>query len=226
MRTALLLLAFLAVPALAAQTVWKWVDGEGVTHYSDRPAPGATKVEIASSNRADSGRTDPPSVSAPASEQPEPAGPPYRNLEIWQPSQGEAIINTGGQVTVNVRVEPVLRPGHNLYLYMDGRLVEGFPPDTTSFTLEEVPRGMHRLVAVISENRGTRVQESEPVTFMVRQESIANPPVGPALRPPPKPNRGASNKLPGQQPSFAALNGARAPVDPRTNLPPPRKKGD
>ena len=46
MRTTLLLLALLAGPALAAQTVWKWVDSNGVTHYADRPVPGATRMEL------------------------------------------------------------------------------------------------------------------------------------------------------------------------------------
>jgi hypothetical protein len=234
MRTALLLLAFLAVPALAAQTVWKWVDDRGVTHYSDRPVPGATRVEIASSNRSDANNT-PALAPSSATSQQEPAGPAYRNFEIWKPAEGESIINTGGQVTVNVRVDPALQAGHSLYLYLDGRLVQGFAPNASSYELKEVSRGMHRVIAVIDDRRGERVQETSPVTFSVRQESIANPPVGPALRPPPKPRPGgAANKLPTQQPSYAALNGSRAQIDPATNAPvrkklapkPQPKKGD
>jgi hypothetical protein len=132
-------------------------------------------------------------------------------------------------VPVNIRVEPALQAGHELYLYLDGRLVEGFEPGATSYELKEVPRGSHRVIAVINDRRGTRVQEAAPVAFMVRQESVANPPVGPALRPPPKPTpRGAANKLLTQQPAYAALNGARPRINPATNLPvrkAPRKPG-
>ncbi len=55
--------------------------------------------------------------------------------------------------------------------------------------------------------------------FTVRQESVAQPPVGPALRPPPKPTPrpGASNKLPTSQATYAALNGGRTAMDPVTN---------
>ncbi|MGH8177997.1 MAG: DUF4124 domain-containing protein [Steroidobacter sp.] len=220
MRTALLLLTFLAIPVFAAsQTVWKWVDDSGVTHYSDRPVPGATKMELSSSNSSDANART-PSTSSSASEPEQPSGPTYRNFEIWKPAEGESFTNTGGVVPVNVRVDPSLQPGHNLLLYLDGRLVEDFPPGASSHELQNVPRGSHRVIAVINDPRGVRVQESSPVSFIVRQESVANPPVGPALRPPPKPRPGgAANKVRTQQPSYAALNGGRASIDPDTNLP-------
>jgi hypothetical protein len=217
MRTALFLLAFLAIPTFAAQTVWKWVDERGVTHYSDRPVPGATRVEIAASNSAQSQGSTPEADSSDSTEQ---QGPAYRNFEIWKPADGESIVNTGGVVPVNIRVDPGLRGGHALFLYLDGKLVEGFPANASVYELKEVPRGTHSVVAVINNRRGGRVQETAPVSFTVRQESIANPPVGPALRPPPKPRPGgAANKLPAQQPSYAALNGARPKIDPATNAP-------
>jgi hypothetical protein len=232
MRTVLFLLAFFAIPAFAAQVVWKWVDDDGVTHYSDRPAPGATRMEIASSGERPAPTASTPSVSSTSTSSPQrqaQEGPAYRNFEIWKPAQDEAFINTGGVVPVNIRVDPELQPEHDLYLYLDGRLVEGFEPNATSFELKGVPRGSHRLIAVINNRAGGRVQETSPVTFIVRQESIANPPVGPALRPPPKPSpRGAANKLPTQQPTYAALNGAPPRMDPATNLPvrkTPRKTG-
>lgn len=188
MRSTLLLLAFLAAPAFSAQVVWKWVDERGVTHYSDRAVPGATRVEIATGTRTEASSAPSFSTTTSSSTPSAPSGPPYRNFEIWKPSEDEAFINTGGQVTVNIRVDPALQTGHSLHLYLNGRLVEGFAPNTSSYDLKEVPRGAHRVVAVITNQRGARVQETEPVSFVVRQESIAQPPVGPNLRPKPKPN--------------------------------------
>jgi hypothetical protein len=226
MRTTLLLLALLAGPVLASQTVWKWVDENGVTHYADRPVPGAVKMEISSgtsSSASNSGsNSNSGSFGSTTTPQPANAGPVYRNFEIWKPANDDTIPNTGGEVTVNVRVEPGLQPGHSLYLYLDGRLVDGYPTNTLSFDLKEVPRGVHRVLAVINDGRGPRVQETEAVSFTVRQESVAQPPVGPALRPPnpkPQPRPRASNKLPTSQPTYAALNGGRAAVDPATNRP-------
>jgi hypothetical protein len=113
-----------------------------------------------------------------------------------------------------------VQPLHELTLYLDGKLVTGFPRNTLSYALTEVPRGVHSVIAVISDQYGKTIQQTSPVGFNVRQESIANPPVGPTLRPPPKPQpRGAANKVLTRQPSYGALNGARPAVNPATNLP-------
>jgi Domain of unknown function (DUF4124) len=237
MRTALILLLAIAATSAHAdtKTVWKWVDERGVTHYSDQPVPGATQVQL---NVGTSSRprpsAEPSAPSAPSAPQ-QPAASTaastervYRNFEIWKPLREETIANTGGVVQVNVRVDPALNPQHRLSLYLDGKLVEGFPRNTTDFELKEVARGMHSVVAIILDPAGTKVQETSPIVFHVRQESVANPPVGPSLRPPPKPTpRNTANKLPTTQPSYAALNGGSKQIDPSTNLPPkPAPKPD
>lgn len=215
MRATLLLLVVLAAPALANQVVWKWVDKDGVTHYSDRPIPGATRVELNAGSRAEPSASPSSSVGS-TTQSRAAAGPTYRNFEIISPRNDESVVNTGGRVDIRIRFEPSLQPGHTLHLYMDGRLVEGLAENAQDYNLNDVPRGTHSLVAVIN-NRGTRVQQTSPVTFHVRQESAAQPPVGPAMRPSPKPQPRSSNKLPSTQPSYAALNGARAAIDPTTN---------
>jgi Domain of unknown function (DUF4124) len=225
MRTTLLLLVLLASPVLASQTVWKWVDESGVTHYSDRPVPGATKMEIASSNRAASPDTSSysSSSSSSTSQRPAQAGPAYTDFEIWKPGDTDTIPNSGGVVDVEVRVNPALQSGHTLYLYLDGGIVEGYPTDTTSFTLTNVTRGSHTVTAIIFAD-GKRLQEAQPVRFTVRQESIAQPPVGPAQQGPPKPQPRGANKMADSQPTYAALNGGRnVPIDSSTNRPVVRK---
>jgi hypothetical protein len=182
MRTALLLALILATPVLADQTVWKWVDAQGVTHYSDRPVPGAERVEL----RVGTTGTvaSPPSASSSSSApKRDKAGPAYRNFEIWKPSNDEVFFNVAGKVDVNVRVEPSLQSDHTLSLYLDGRLVEGFPPNTQQFSLSDVFRGSHGVVAVITDARGERLAETPSVIFHVRQTSTLNPQGGPAQRP-------------------------------------------
>ena len=223
MRATLLLLVALAAPALANQVVWKWVDKDGVTHYSDRPVSGATRVELSTGNSAEPAASPSPSSSYSTNTQSRPeAGPVYRSFEIISPRNDENVVNTGGRVSVRIRFEPSLQTGHTLNLYLDGRLVEGFAPNAQDYDLSDVARGTHNLVATINSRSG-RLQETSPITFHVRQESAAQPPVGPNLRPPPKPQPRGSNKLPSSQPSYAALNGQRAPVDPATNAPKPPK---
>jgi hypothetical protein len=181
MRTALLLLVLLAAPALAGQTVWKWVDEKGVTHYSDQPIPGAQRVEITTTKAGTVTAGQPLS----SDDITRPQFPGYR-LAVVRPANDETIVNTAGTVDVRLSIEPSLQPGHALYLYLDGKIVPDFPGNALQYTLRDVPRGTHSIGAVVQDNRGVRVQETF-ASFTVRQESIANPPVGPTLRPPPKP---------------------------------------
>jgi hypothetical protein len=223
MRTALLLLLALATAVLSgtavATDVWKWVDEKGVTHYSDQPVPGATRIAVTTGNVADSRPADTSSVGATAPD-PAAAGAVYRTFEIWRPENDQVFVNTGGTVNVEIRVEPQLQSGHSLNLYLDAKLIDDYK-GATSYVLEGLSRGTHTLVATINDLRGTRVRETALVSFTVRQESIAQPPVGPSVRPPPpKPQpRGAANKVLTQQPSYGALNGGRQTIDPATNLP-------
>jgi hypothetical protein len=229
MRTALLLLLASAALGLSstapAGEVWKWVDAKGVTHYSDQPVPGATKVEVRAGNVADARSSTPVSEPAP----PPPVAENYRTLAIAQPQNGQSIINTAGQVSVDIQIEPAVQPLHRLSLYLDGKEVVGFPRNTTSYALTEVPRGTHNVNAVITDQSGKTILESSPVEFTVRRESIAQPPVGPSQRPPPKPQPRAGNKVLTTQPTYGALNGGPPVIDPATNRPvvkkPERKPG-
>jgi hypothetical protein len=218
MRTALyVLLVMAAVPAFAGQTVWKWVDERGVTHFSDQPVPGATKMELNSSPRSSAEPTTPAYVSPPTRTRS--SGPAYSRLVIESPQQDESIINTGGKVVVRLASTPALAQDHVVTLYLDGAQVQDFPANGMSHELSEVPRGTHTLRFAVSTRQGELIQESPPSTFHVRQESIANPPVGPTLRNPPKPRTSAGNKMRTRQPTYQALNGGPAQIDPRTNLP-------
>jgi hypothetical protein len=174
MRIALLLAMTLATPVFAGQVVWKWVDSQGVTHYADRPVPGAERIELHSGTTT----VDTPSPSRNynnATQPPQATGPAYQTIEIWKPGNDEVLANVGGNVEVSIRVEPDLRAGDTLSLYLDGRLVEGSAGNSQQFTLTEVFRGSHRLEAIITDQRGERVAQSQPVTFHVRQTSILNP---------------------------------------------------
>jgi hypothetical protein len=219
MRTTLLLLAIVATPALAAgQTVWKWVDERGVTHYSDRPMPGATQVDLQVPGRSSDTPPEYVDYSSSSSQKPTSAGPRYRSFEISKPANDETFINVGGTVPVSLTIEPALQPGHTVQLHLDGQLANASASGALNYSLQDVPRGTHTLRAVIVNRDGKQVQASSAVQFHVRQTSIANPPVGPTLRPKPRPT-GAVNKLPREQPSYAALNGAPPKIDPKTNRP-------
>lgn len=169
MRYLICLLTLLGLPLLAAD-VWKWRDAQGVIHYSDQPVPGAERVTTQASNTfTPSATTTGPSSTTQSSTSA--ASFNYTNVEIWKPSNEATLMNTS-TVEVAARIEPGIAPGHQVALYLDGKLVEGASPQATSFTLNEVPRGEHSLTLVIADSQGKRVTSSSPVTFYVQQPSI------------------------------------------------------
>ncbi|HEY8507613.1 MAG TPA: DUF4124 domain-containing protein [Steroidobacteraceae bacterium] len=163
----------------SAATVYKWVDANGVTHYSDQPHPGAEQVEVGTPQTY-SAPPPPPAraPSRPAARQEQ--ADSYSMCEITRPSNDEVIFNDFS-VTVMVRVMPELRAGHTLSVAMDGkRLPQTVVPDA-GFTINPVYRGTHTLVAVIEDATGRELCRSSTITFHVRQPSRLAP--NPANRP-------------------------------------------
>jgi hypothetical protein len=153
-----------------AADVWKWRDANGVVHYSDQPVAGAEPVRVQNSSTY----TPPVSstASGAASSSSSAAIPSYTNVEIWKPSAETTIANSGGLVSVGVRVEPGLAQEHRLALYLDGRLVPGFPEKGTEYDLTDVERGAHTLVLAVLDAKGSQLTLSSSVQFYVQQPSV------------------------------------------------------
>ena len=171
-----ILVALLMSCALVAQAeeVWRWVDENGVVHFSDRPRPGAERVEL---DRPQTFNRPPwpEREEAPAPTRSErDAAPAYSGVRVVSPAAGETLWNIAGDLNVQVEVEPGLAPGHSLRVSLDGRRVET-PPGATQFTVSEVYRGEHRLSASVVDEDGRELVSSEPVTFYVQQASLQNP---------------------------------------------------
>lgn len=186
-RLPLLLGCLLALSSQAQESrreLWTWTDANGVTHFSDRPVPGARQVAVTTSTPQPRAAAPQPASAATASSPPEAAAISYRSLEIWQPTNGESFFGADAAVNVRVRSEPELSQGHTLLLYLDGKLVEG-ATNSDSYTITDLQRGVHSLAAVITDERGNEKIRSEPRVFHVRQPTVIPPAaVGPNLRPP------------------------------------------
>jgi hypothetical protein len=192
MKTRVLVLAGLLC-ALSSQAqdskreLWTWTDANGVTHFSDRPVPGARRMELATSSTPAPAAEPTPAAAAPVARQDRAPAVEYRLLEIWEPEQDASFFGADVAVNVRMRVEPDLAPGHRLFLFLDGQRIEG-ATDTLEHTLTGVPRGAHSLSAVIWDEGSTELFRSQPRVFHVRQPTINQPAaVGPNLRPRPNP---------------------------------------
>lgn len=168
-------LSLLAATATAATDIYRWVDENGVIHYSDSPHPGAEKVVLADTPRpsatprayAASQRTLPTN-----GEPAQPAASRYENLAVVQPAPEETLWNLEGRLSVRLDLQPALRPGDRVRVYLDGeaREVSGL-----QFELQEVYRGTHNLQAEVVTASGEPLIRSEAIRFYVHQTSIVNP---------------------------------------------------
>jgi hypothetical protein len=174
MRTFIVLIAALAAGAALAQA-YKWVDEDGVVHYSDTPQEGAEQIQLSSDGRRPQrpAYSPPPQVAQTADE--DAAAAPqvfkYDSIEVIAPAPEETLWNIEGVLNVALRVNPALRPEDQVRVYFDGeqQLVSG-----TNFQLQEVWRGVHNIQAEIVDPTGRLMARSLPNRFYVQQNSIAN----------------------------------------------------
>lgn len=171
MRTALILLGvFLA--AAASATTYKWVDSKGVTHYSDRPEPGAEIVDLRPAQTFDA--PTPMQRSSTRNQQAANDSVDYQ-LDVWKPENDETFQNTGNVVSVRLRLEPELQDGHAIWIYVDGKRVDGLPASGTSFEVPNIARGTHTLTVVVADMSGASLASSPAITFHLHQPSLLSP---------------------------------------------------
>jgi hypothetical protein len=160
----------LLVAAGAFAEAYTWTDEEGVVHYSDRPHPGATVVDLGDKKAArpqPTSRTRAANTTADATMAPATVG--YDTLEIASPAAEETLWNIEATLNVNIAINPALKAGHQVRVYFDGepRMVAG-----TSFQLQEVYRGVHNLQVEVIDESGKLLKRSRPSRFYVQQNSV------------------------------------------------------
>lgn len=159
----------LGTVAHAAET-WRWVDANGVIHYSDQPQPGAERVELQSAPLP--GSTTPP---APP---PSRAATPTERVEytcgIIAPTPDQVFFNVQS-VNVALRVQPALQEGQAIRVQLNGRPVTDWPASSTNHPLQNLSRGSFEIVVLVTGPGGDIACRSAPVTFHIRQPSLLSP---------------------------------------------------
>lgn len=164
MRILAILMA-LSFPLAGAGAIYRWVDDAGVTHYSDRPAPGARLADLPALSSSKAGPTPEPA--------PQSADPAVPSLAITSPAPGATFHDASRRVPVTVIVGPELAAGQQLRYYLDGRPL-GEAGRQTSLVLTGVPRGEHRVtVAVVAGDQ--ELARAPAVTFYMSPPSALTP---------------------------------------------------
>jgi len=176
--------------------VYKWVDKDGVVHYSSQPpAEGAQPAKLPPVQTYQGG-THP---SLKQFEKAGPAGAPAAasQIEIVTPSHDETFRGGERVVPVAVMVTPQLSEGQKLIYLLDGTPASA-PTSNTSYALTGVDRGMHTVsVSLVDANTGETLATSQGVTVHMKPPIVgqaeragqkpqtpAKPPTTPKPKPP------------------------------------------
>jgi hypothetical protein len=171
LRKPWVLLSVLAAFAVQAGVIYKWIDADGVVHYSDQAVPGAEKIATSSSslNRSASGPSQPATGTAP----PKPGASAALQLTLLSPSPEQVFFNDD-TVNVSLDVNPALKPTQAITWHLNGKALEQ-PPNAVSFALQGLDRGTYVLSATVVDQVTGDAVSSPTVTFYFRQPSALAP---------------------------------------------------
>ncbi len=169
----ILVLAVLFIGADAFAQAYRWVDENGVVHYSDMPGPNAERIDLQSESRPTPPRRTPTARSNDNDAGSQPEAFSYSSVQITTPAAEETLWNIEGVLNVSLAVTPALRPGHQVRVYFDGepRMVQSL-----SFQIENVFRGVHNLQVEVLDQNGQMLIRSQTNRFYVQQNSVITAP--------------------------------------------------
>jgi hypothetical protein len=184
-RIAFTLMSLVCSVALAT-TVYKWVDENGVIHYSDQPHPNAQKLQIEGVQTYSSRGASVPAPGGSAPEARAEAARPYQGCAVAQPLDQQNLPNAQS-VFIRVQTDPVPRAGDRIYITLDGQGLNGGEPTGMSFNVTPIERGAHTVQAQVRDNSGQILCQTPSVTFYVQQPNLFSPANQPAAPNPSRP---------------------------------------
>jgi Domain of unknown function (DUF4124) len=163
--------AWVAPGSATAQTIttYRWVDAQGVVHYSDTPQPGAQVIQLQSAQTYRA----PAAPAAPAAAAPKDADGPYQACAVTQPA-AEASFFAPDAVPIAVQITPGLRPGDQVAVTLDGATLNPVVPGRMQYQVTSPLRGAHTVNVAVQDADGTQVCHSS-MTFYVREPSLLSP---------------------------------------------------
>jgi hypothetical protein len=190
MRIALLLASLAVTLAAQSQEIYRWVDKNGVVHYSDQPdSPNAVLINVIEPNAyeapdhaADGGAGG----TSGEPEEDERAASPYASLSITSPTPDQVFFGADAVVSVAADLQGTLQPDHTVVFFLNGdrKQVDGLSTDYSGLA-----RGTYSVRVSIMDGAGRPVIMSQQTSFHVRQPSMNSPqsPTAPPRPKPPKP---------------------------------------
>jgi len=168
-RLTILLSMWFALSATATE-LWRWKDADGVMHYSDRPVPGAERLDVQMTQKSTGAIEAKPQPVAP----PAPPAVNYTRCAVASPMNNE-VFNAVSAVNARVDVEPALQTGHRLQVFLNGSAYPEWPPNQFAYTLLNLYRGSYTLNVRVVDANGRPLCTGAAINFHVRQPSLLAP---------------------------------------------------
>jgi hypothetical protein len=157
-----------------AATLYKWVDADGVVHYSDTPHPGAEKIQVSGAQTYHNTPVTPDAGNSAAGPAKPPASAGYISCPITQPA-GDDNLFAPEFVQISVAPNPGLHAGDSISVTMDGQELPTSGGDSTHFQIASPARGEHTVTAQIRGPDGAVLCNAAPVTFSIQRPSVNSP---------------------------------------------------
>jgi Domain of unknown function (DUF4124) len=177
-RQSWLALSLLAALSVQGAVIYRWVDADGVVHYSDQQQPGAERIVTSAPNTSPAGARSPANGSQ-AARRPSSGSLNYSEFTIASPQPDQTFFGTD-PVPVHLNLSPGLQPGHSITWHMNGKQLDE-QQNSMSFAITQLDRGTYSVVATITDQQTGESLSSNSVTFFVRQTG-ANSPQSPLRR--------------------------------------------
>ena len=165
----------MAAFTVQAAVIYKWVDADGVVHYSDQASPGAEKIYTGGSgSTAAPGPAAPRAAAAPTAQRKQAGGGlDYTEFSIDSPVSDQTFF-ADDAVNVHLNLQPALKPNQSLTWHLNGKQLDE-QANSAGFSLAQMARGAYTIAATITDQQSGESQNSNSVTFFVRQPSALSP---------------------------------------------------
>ena len=166
-HSCLILFSLLTLNSLVSAEVYRTTNEQGVTVFTDQPAPDATAVDIQPTNNM-------PAEAPPPTRKQEPTD---QNAIIPQINlvspENQSTFQNPEVVYISARISPGLQQGQQVLFTDQGQALSP-ASSATSLSIEYMDRGTHRIQAHIIDAKGTKLASSQIIEFYVHRASVLN----------------------------------------------------